>query len=355
MDFGICVATNISDVGIVPYAENLGFVDAWIPDSQMVWSDCYAFMALAAQQTRTIRLGTGVAVTGTRIAPVTAHSIATINRLAPGRTFLGIGTGNTAQRLMGHRPVKYAEYERYIRVLRALLDGEEVEFEMNGMSHPVQFQMADHGFINIEDHIPIHISGFYARTHRLAGAVGDGLVCSIPPHHDFVTRTLANVRRGADEAGRELPEDFRVSSLTSAVVLDPGEELTSDRVIEEVGPFAISSVHYIYDKIKENGGEPPPHMRPFWREYCDLVEQTPPAKRHMRVHAGHCTFMLPEEIPFVTPDLIRATCLAGTADELVEQLRVLAAGGLDQVFILPSAASQYRNFERFSNLVMARL
>ena len=48
----------------------------------MIWSDCYAFLALAARETRTIRLGTGVSVAGTRSAPVTAHSIATVNRLA---------------------------------------------------------------------------------------------------------------------------------------------------------------------------------------------------------------------------------------------------------------------------------
>ena len=98
-----------------------------------------------------------------------------------------------------------------------------------------------------------------------------------------------------------------------------------DRVIEEIGPFAISSVHYVYDKLKENGGEPPPHMRPFWKEYCALVEQVPASHRHMRVHAGHCTYMLPEEVPFVTPDLLRATCLVGTADEVASAALYLAS------------------------------
>jgi alkanesulfonate monooxygenase SsuD/methylene tetrahydromethanopterin reductase-like flavin-dependent oxidoreductase (luciferase family) len=355
VDFGICIATDISDVGIVKYAENLGYRDAWVPDSQMIWSDCYAYLALAAQQTTKIRLGTGVAVTGTRIAPVTAHCIATINRLAPGRTFLGIGTGNTAQRLMGHRPVKYAAYAQYIRIVRALLDGDEVNYEQDGKEFPVRFDRSVSGCINVEDHIPIHVSGFYARTHRLAGQFGDGLVCSIPPHRDFVTRTLANVRRGADEADRKLPDSFRVSSLSAAAVLEPGEAVDSERVIDELGPFAISSVHYVYDKIKENGGEPPPQMRPFWRAYCALVEQTPTRERHMRVHAGHCTVVLPEERPFVTPDLLRATCLVGTAAELVEQLQVLGDAGLDQLFLLPSPATQYRNFEKFSREVMTRL
>ena len=356
MEFGICVATKIDDVGVVTHAENLGYTHAWIPDSQMIWSDCYAYMALAAQQTRTIKIGTGVAVIGTRIAPVTAHSIATINRLAPGRTFLGIGTGNTAQRLMGQPPIKFAEFEEYVRVLRALLDGKEVEYSYNGRTFPVEFMMADDGFIDLEHPIPIYVSGFYRRTFMLAGRYGDGLVCSLPPQHNFVTRALNAVNAGAEEAGRDLGDDFPVASLGAAIVLEPGETLESERVIDEVGPFAISSMHYIYDKLKEKaGGEPPAHMKPMWKKYVEMVEQTPPSHRHLRVHAGHCTTMVPEERQFVTPDLIRSTCLAGSPDEVIEQIRRLDEAGLQQLILLPSPAAQYRNFEDFSRKVMARL
>ena len=202
MEFGICIATKIDDVGIVPYAENLGFKHAWIPDSQMIWSDCYAYMALAAQQTRTIHIGTGVAVTGTRIAPVTAHSIATVNRLAPGRTFLGIGTGNTAQRLMGQRPIKYKEFDEYIRVIKGLLSGEEVQYTYRDETFPIRFTMPELGFIDLEHPVPIHISGFYSRTMQLAGEIGDGLVVSIPPQHDFVSRARNHALRGAHAVGR---------------------------------------------------------------------------------------------------------------------------------------------------------
>jgi alkanesulfonate monooxygenase SsuD/methylene tetrahydromethanopterin reductase-like flavin-dependent oxidoreductase (luciferase family) len=89
MEFGLMVATKIDDWQLMKYAEDLGYDRAWVPDSQMIWSDCYATLALAAQQTTRIRLGTGVAIPGVRLAPVTAHSIASINRIAPGRVFLG--------------------------------------------------------------------------------------------------------------------------------------------------------------------------------------------------------------------------------------------------------------------------
>ena len=356
MDFGVCAITKIDDVGLATEAENLGYSRLWVPDSQMIWSDCYAYMALAARETRTIRIGTGVSVAGTRTAPVTAHSIATINRLAPGRVFLGIGTGNTAQRLMGQPPIRYAEFEEYVRVLRGLLDGEEVDYAgAGGEARPIRFDMLDLGFMQVEPRIPIHVSGFYHRTQRLAGRYGDGLVVSIPPHRDFVTRARSNAARGAAEAGRELPGGFQLSSLTTAVVLEPGETLESDRAIRDCGPFVVSSIHYIYEKIKENGGEPPPHMRGFWKKYCRLVEETPERSRHLRVHAGHCTWLHPDEVEFVTPELIRTTCLVGTPDELVENIRHLDEAGLDHVMLLPSLETQRHTIEAFSRKVMSRL
>jgi alkanesulfonate monooxygenase SsuD/methylene tetrahydromethanopterin reductase-like flavin-dependent oxidoreductase (luciferase family) len=89
-------------------------------------------------------------------------------------------------------------------------------------------------------------------------------------------------------------------------------------------------------------------MRGFWKEYCAMVEQTPQRMRHLRVHAGHCTYLLDEEVKFVIPELIRTTCLAGTADEVIEQVRGLAEAGLHQIMLLPSLESQYRSLQDFS-------
>ncbi|MBI4083423.1 MAG: LLM class flavin-dependent oxidoreductase [Candidatus Lambdaproteobacteria bacterium] len=90
MDFGISHA-KIDEIGFITHAENLGYTHCWVTDSQSLRSDAFAVLALAAQQTRTIKLGVGVAVAGLRLAPVTACSIATINRLAS-KTLLLVDT-----------------------------------------------------------------------------------------------------------------------------------------------------------------------------------------------------------------------------------------------------------------------
>ena len=62
--------------------------------------------------------------------------MATLNRLAPGRLHLGIGTGNTAMRTMAQRPMRIAEYDEYLRVLAALLRGEVVDYRYGDRVRP---------------------------------------------------------------------------------------------------------------------------------------------------------------------------------------------------------------------------
>ena len=138
MDIGVCVASHVGDIDYVVRAEELGYSHAWLADSQMLWSDCYAALALVADRTSTINIGTGVSVSGSRPAPVTAASIATINALAPGRTFLGLGTGNTAMRIMGNKPQKIAEFDDYLETLKPLLRGEEASHSVGGQVRPTR-------------------------------------------------------------------------------------------------------------------------------------------------------------------------------------------------------------------------
>src|SRR5947208_15024100 len=106
MKFGVTVVPRVSDWKLFVDLETMGYDCAWAADSQMLYSDAYAVLALAAANTSRIRLGTGVSVAPTRLAPVTAHSIASINRLAPARAFLAFGTAHTPLRVMGRDPCR---------------------------------------------------------------------------------------------------------------------------------------------------------------------------------------------------------------------------------------------------------
>jgi 5,10-methylenetetrahydromethanopterin reductase len=90
MKFGFCLMADVTEIGFFSHVEALGYSSVWVADSQMLFSDCYAVLALAARQTTRLRIGPGTAICGTRIPPVQAAAMATINALAPGRVFLGM-------------------------------------------------------------------------------------------------------------------------------------------------------------------------------------------------------------------------------------------------------------------------
>ncbi len=263
MEFGIGIDTHVDKWDLVRYAEELGYDRAWVPDSQMIWSDCYATLALAAANTRYIKLGTGVAIAGTRIAPVTAHSIATINRIAPGRTFLGIGTGHTAMRVMGQNPKPIGEFREYPRVVRGLLAGEAVEYTWRGRTREIQFLHRDRGFINLDDPIPIYVAANGPRACEVEGEFGGGWITAGGINARVAGR-LARIRSGAEHAGRTLPANFHTTALTTSCVLRAGEPLTSERVIGHTGAQVTSALHFAYENWKLRGG-PDDAIPPFFR------------------------------------------------------------------------------------------
>ncbi|MEC9345798.1 MAG: LLM class flavin-dependent oxidoreductase [Pseudomonadota bacterium] len=359
MKFGGMVATKVDDWQIFRELEDWGYDHGWAPDSQMIWSDCYATLALAAYHTSRIRLGTGVAIAGTRLAPVTAHSIASINKLAPGRTFLGIGTGHTAMRIMGARPVKAKAFREYLRVVRGLLDGEEVEFTLNGETHPIRFIDRELEALNLTDRVPIWVGANGPKALAAAGAYGDGRICAGNEPLGVLARNIDTARKGAEEAGRAWPDDFHTAALTFACVLRPGETLSSPRVIDEIDSAVISTLHYWYELYQEWGRDDfvSDKVREVWLDYKAYVETTMPAeRRHQMLHRGHCAFCPPEERRFITPDMIRvAGGLVGESDAIIERLGQLEAAGLKEVTLLPPVATMRQNFRDFSEQVIARM
>jgi alkanesulfonate monooxygenase SsuD/methylene tetrahydromethanopterin reductase-like flavin-dependent oxidoreductase (luciferase family) len=325
----------------------------------MIWSDCYAVLALAAAHTSTLRLGTGVAIAGTRSAPVTAHSIASINRLAPGRVFLGIGTGHTAMRVMGFDPVKPREFREYLRVVRGLLRGEEVEYTHGGETREIQFLHRELGFVDVEHEIPIYVAANGPLALRAAGAYGDGRISAGGEPPDRVRGCLEVIRAGAEGVGRSLPHAYHSAALSFSCVLEPGERLDSDRVIDEVGSMVTASLHFWWELYRQHGTDAfvPPECGSEWEQYLDYVAkmETPERKRYQQIHDGHCTYLVPAERRFVTPNTIRASGgLVGEPAEIIDQLRQAEAAGLKEVTLLPPMASARKIFKDFAQHVIER-
>jgi hypothetical protein len=141
-------------------------------------------------------------------------------------------------------------------------------------------------------------------------------------------------------------------------VLKPGEAVNSERVIDECGSLVACIIHYVYEIYRQTPSEAvvPPYLKNIWEEYCAYVEkmETPKVKRFQQLHNGHCTFLVPEERRFMTPEAIKGACLVGEPDEILEQIRKAEKAGLKELTLLPAMASARKVFKDFADYIMAR-
>jgi alkanesulfonate monooxygenase SsuD/methylene tetrahydromethanopterin reductase-like flavin-dependent oxidoreductase (luciferase family) len=325
MEFGVAFTSRIGDYDLVAMAESLGFHQAWFFDSQMIYSDVYATMAVAARETKRIRLATGVAVPSTRMAPVIAHSIASVAQLAPGRVELGVGNGNTARLTMGLRPVPLARMKREIRVIQALLRGEEVMHECEGEAHLIQLLHREHDFINLDHPIGLTLSAFGEKTLAFCGAECDAhLSWNLSP--EMLTANRAIIDPAASKAGRD-PATIPSKAITPLALLRPGETSASERVLKSLGPFITNLLHVLCewdDKLLPGD----PKIAEFVKRYRSYEHTLPADRRHLILHEGHLVYTRPDERDYLVPEVAEAAAMIGEPDEVIERIRALEAAGL---------------------------
>ncbi len=83
--------------------------------------------------------------------------------------------------------------------------------------------------------------------------------------------------------------------------------------------------------------------------------ETPERKRYQQIHDGHCTYLVPAERRFVTPNTIRASGgLVGEPDEIIDMLRRAERAGLHEVTLLPPLAGARKIYKDFAKQVIER-
>ncbi|MBX3706291.1 MAG: LLM class flavin-dependent oxidoreductase [Pseudomonadales bacterium] len=333
MDFGIALATTTDSWKVVKRAEELGFSHAWFYDTQLLNPDVFVCMALAAAHTNRIRLGTGVLIPSNRIEPVTANSLATLNRLAPGRIDFGVGTGFTGRRTMGMRAISLARMRRYIERVQGLLAGEVVSAEHEGGRQRYGFLNPELGLINIEEPIALHVSALGPQARRLTAQLGAGWI-NFTADERVAARTLDDMRAAWQASGRPVDSLYSTVFVLGAV-LEPGESFASERALAQAGPWITVFFHNLVET-----SEPGSLERVVGSKMSDLLERYrevylgyPADRRHLYNHRGHLMFVRPEERFLVTPELIEAMTFTGTEDVLRERVARLEAVGYRQLTV----------------------
>ena len=331
MDYGFAFLSAIDVVDEVALAEREGFTHAWLYDSQMICADVFQCLALCAQKTSTIKLGTNVTNPASRIAPVTANNFATLNLLAPGRVIMGIGTGNTARRTLGMPAASLASLREHVETCRGLLAGETMPYQEGQRRRMVRFLNQEGGWINLKDPVPIYVAASGPKALELAGEIADGVILFGAVGDSLLDYTLSHVRRGAERAGRKL-SDLYIMLSTACHVVQAGETLRTTQ--EAVGAYVTSQCN-IFALSARDPADLPADVRDEIMAFRSAY-RTPDAPietRHLDLYSGYVNDFKDEHAALVTPHMIEATTLTGSAAQIRARIAALEAAGVNQIAI----------------------
>ena len=208
-------------------AEEAGFESIDASDHFAPWSEAgqapfvWTWLGSVAAKTSRIELGTGVTCPILRYHPaIIAQAAATLECLAPGRTYLGVGTGEALNEYAstGDWPDYSERQERLaeaIELIRHLWSGEEVTFEGEYWE-----TRKARTWSRPERQIPIYVSSLVPGSARFAGYHGDGLftVGGQPPEQ--YKELLKEFDAGAREAGKDPSSLPKLIELNVALTED---------------------------------------------------------------------------------------------------------------------------------------
>jgi coenzyme F420-dependent glucose-6-phosphate dehydrogenase len=199
-------------LGFSQRAEELGLDSIAVSDHFQPWRhkgghspNSLAWLGALAARTTRATVGTSVLTPTFRYHPsIVAQAFGTLACLAPGRVFLGIGTGEA----MNETPATGLEWpgpkERRLRMaeaielVRALWRDERVTFEG-------EYYVTDRATIydRPDEPVPIYVAASGPLAAKLAGRAGDGFICTSGKKAELYHELVGNLEEGARAAGRD--------------------------------------------------------------------------------------------------------------------------------------------------------
>ncbi len=208
-------------------AEEAGFDAVDVSDHFHPWSEdgqaafVWTWLGAAAVRTKKIILGTGVTCPILRYHPaIIAQAMATLDVMAPGRTYLGVGTGEALNEMAatGEWPPYDERQERMgeaIELMRALWTGDVVSWE--GEYYETRDAKL---YTRTKEEIPIYVSSMVPASAAFAGAYGDGLFTTGGSKPDEYKALFAEFEEGARAAGKDPSTLPRLIELSVAYTND---------------------------------------------------------------------------------------------------------------------------------------
>jgi 5,10-methylenetetrahydromethanopterin reductase len=303
-------------LAFVRRAEDLGFDPLLFSDtvslSHFHVRDPFVLMALAASVTSHAGLGTGVTTPFTRHPSVVANAFGSIDdAIAPRPTFLGIGSGDTAVYLIGKRAARLAEMREYLKVLRALLDGEPVTFE--GATLRSNWR---------KPHLPLYLAADGPKMLAVAGELADGVILGAGTTPEVLAWARGCIAEGEERAGRA-PGSM---PLWVDLIVSVGEDRAAVR--QALRPRLCNRANHN-----------------FRMGFYSVPDEHLPGVRRFREHYDETDVgAKTRNAELITDYIIDRFAIAGTTADLVTRFDGLKAQGVERVIV----AMPFRLEERYA-------
>jgi probable F420-dependent oxidoreductase len=250
--------------GLARKAEAFGFDCFWINETK---HDPFVQLALAAEATERIGLGTSIALAFTRSPTTLAYTAWDLQSLSRGRLVLGLGSqvkGHIERRFGMRWEAPAPKMMEVVLALRSVWgswqEGKQLSFEGRYFRLGLMTPFFSPGPIEYPK-IPVYVAGVNEGMCRVAGEVADGL--HVHPLHTarYIREVIGPaVAKGTAKAGRK-GGDVAIAASVFAAVGENRDEVEKAREILR-GQIAFYASTRSYRKVLELHG---------WGDVCDRL------------------------------------------------------------------------------------
>jgi coenzyme F420-dependent glucose-6-phosphate dehydrogenase len=195
------------------------------------------WLGALAQATERVTMGTSVLTPTLRYEPaIIAQAFGTLGALAPGRVYLGVGTGeslNETPATGGEFPGAKERRRRLaegVKLIEQLWREERVDFE--GEYYETQRATI---YDKPEQPVPIFIAASGPLAAKLAGRRGDGFISTSGKDPDLYRELMANLAEGAEKAERDVHEIRKQIEIKVSYDRDYDEAFESCKIWSALG------------------------------------------------------------------------------------------------------------------------
>jgi 5,10-methylenetetrahydromethanopterin reductase len=309
--------------------ESEGFDQVWYANHKL-YRDLWVGMAIAAEATERVEIGTFVAEPYSQHPAQLAAAIATVDELSGGRAILGLGAGGANFKELGTVRARPAVALREsIEIARGLLRAERIRYRGEVFT-------ADDVWLHLPTRadLPIVVAARGDRVLRVAGEVADGVMIATYATPEGLRHGREQVRLGLARAGRSEREIKLMTRVD--VSLDEDPKAARDAVRPMIAAMVMAS--YPDTAFLEHAG----------------LEITPALEEMSRKKNEALAFGSGALVP---DEYVRQFAWVGTPADVAEQIAAAADSGFETIVFLPQPMDidPEPTLQRFAREVIPRV